>query len=1084
MRARSKTGAPEGAKRADDAAGAAGAKGAGRLRLALAIAAVCLVCACVALACSAGGGASGQQGASSSVAPVSSVASDATAPVDGASSEAQAGELSSSTSGAGAAASAVAPAADAQEPSGSKADGAADGQGPGKSYVAGQVLVQLDGGLTREEIEDYLRSCDFVQTSEVSDEDLELGFLQLQLAEGVQVEEAVALLEEDGVLGAAQPNFIYHTQADGIADAPEAAPAGAAAHIDASAPRGLAARATAQSSHSAFPLTQAGPLETQDASDYVNDPEVYRQWALDAMNVPEAWETLLAQGAIFGEPKAAGAVGVAVIDEGFNVNHEDLQGVVVAQRNVGNIDHSADAACLVNAYDASGDADVSEVYGQKGHGTHVAGIVAAQVGNGLGVAGVSYNAKLVLVKAYDESVYAYRDAAGSTILEEDYGIETATLAAAFDYVLDVAETYNVRVISTSLGAYLSEEAQTGEDKLVFSKIDAAYKRGIVTVCSAGNSSTHEVPYYNYPSDYPLAVSVISSDSANRRYSGSNYNDASANEGAGELAKDLAAPGVSIYSTYFHGTSKDRNIARLPEENNAYYGNNTGTSMAAPQVAGVLALVFAANPQLSASEAVSALCSSAVDLNASANLNGYTSFDYETGYGLANARDAVASARSGGYLLGTPSVQVGATAQLVPGVGEEASVSVSAASADDAGDADDAGNVAPAASTGGTASLAGESASASPADADAGADAAGVAASLGATVSSQEDASAGAWVWHSSNAAVAAVTQEGQVAGVSAGSAVVTATRGTQRLSATVDVFDPVITVGGVQARSTTLERGSKATLAVEAGMAGSWTWASSDSSVAAVKGQTGALSAKAKGSATVTATLATNPDVSVSLRVNVTDASWSGASSLPVGATAAYSVENGSMKVLSGTARVKLKGSTLVGLKAGKAKLGLYDNAGKKVATKTVSVYKLTGKWALRSAAKRSLALAVKGSSKADGARIVSQRYKASKTNERFRFVAATSTTYALKSVRSGKLVRVVGKLSSNGAAICQKGTAVTKAARWKLRVDALNCVTLVNVRSGKALSFRAASAKTGNPMVQKAVANKKTQKWVLEKVS
>ncbi|MDO4538206.1 MAG: S8 family serine peptidase [Coriobacteriales bacterium] len=324
------------------------------------------------------------------------------------------------------------------------------------------------------------------------------------------------------------------------------------------------------------PSTSFSELVLEAAGVSVNDPKVGEQWALSSMGVFDAWSQVMCNN----------SVTVALLDLGCEVSHEDLKANIVAPYN------------SYNALHGGSTTDVSPLSSNPKHGTHVAGIVAATANNGIGVSGASYNARIMPVKVVDSSGNAY----------------TQELVKAYDYLISQKSTYNVRVANLSMGI----AGTAGSDDALYQAIDRAYAQGIVTVAAAGNAySGVSVPYDCYPGDYGTVVSVISlkqTSSGLARSDNSNYN------ASGERDKNISAPGNNIYST-------------IPGS----YGTLTGTSMAAPQVSSVLALEFAANPNLSASEAVNILYSTATDI-------GSAGWDATYGYGEVNANAAVAAAK--------------------------------------------------------------------------------------------------------------------------------------------------------------------------------------------------------------------------------------------------------------------------------------------------------------------------------------------------------------------------------------------------------------------------------------------------------
>ncbi len=209
-------------------------------------------------------------------------------------------------------------------------------------------------------------------------------------------------------------------------------------------------------------------------------------------------------------------VRIAIVDTGVQNDHPDLRGKVVMGYNYVNGNW--------NPYD------------YNGHGTHCAGIAAAATNNGVGIAGMAPGAEIYAVKVLGDN--------GSGTL--------ANVAAGIRHAAD----NNSKVINLSLGA--SVGASTLE-----SAVNYAWSRGSVVVAAAGNAG-NTAPHY--PAYYANAISVAATDSADRKASFSTYG----------TWVDVAAPGVSIYSTYA----------------GSRYASLNGTSMAAPHVAGQAALLAA------------------------------------------------------------------------------------------------------------------------------------------------------------------------------------------------------------------------------------------------------------------------------------------------------------------------------------------------------------------------------------------------------------------------------------------------------------------------------------------------------------
>ena len=206
---------------------------------------------------------------------------------------------------------------------------------------------------------------------------------------------------------------------------------------------------------------------------------------------------------------------VAILDTGIEEAHSDIAGKVLASQNFTTSNTTSD---------------------RDGHGTHVAGIAAASTNNTLGVAGVGYNSSLMNGKVLGDNGSGYYSwIANGIIWATDNG---------------------ANVINMSLGG--SSGSQT-----LLNAVNYAWNNGVVVVAAAGNSST-SAP--SYPAYYSNTIAVAATDSNDQKASFSNYGS----------WVDVAAPGVSIYSTY-----KNNSCATL-----------SGTSMASPHVAGLAGLVWA------------------------------------------------------------------------------------------------------------------------------------------------------------------------------------------------------------------------------------------------------------------------------------------------------------------------------------------------------------------------------------------------------------------------------------------------------------------------------------------------------------
>lgn len=283
-----------------------------------------------------------------------------------------------------------------------------------------------------------------------------------------------------------------------------------------------------------------------------NDPKYPEQWNLPLMKLPQAWAI----------EKGNREVVIAIIDSGIDYTHDDLAPKIWI--NPGEVPD--------NELDDDGNGYVDDIYGwdftdapnlqaegdyiegdnepidEKGHGTHVAGIAGAMPDNGIGVAGVAWDCPLMAIRAG-------LSLGGSSRLQDDDS------AAAIVYAVDNGAS----VVNMSWG---SEHRSF----VIQDAIDYAYARGAVLVAAAGNS---QKPTAIFPAAYRKVIAVASTEQNQQRFYQSNFG----------ASVDIGAPGNVILSTQI----------------NNQYRLLTGTSMAAPHVAGVAALLLAKRPALTHEE---------------------------------------------------------------------------------------------------------------------------------------------------------------------------------------------------------------------------------------------------------------------------------------------------------------------------------------------------------------------------------------------------------------------------------------------------------------------------------------------------
>lgn len=198
---------------------------------------------------------------------------------------------------------------------------------------------------------------------------------------------------------------------------------------------------------------------------------------------------------------------------------------------------------------------------KEAHGTHVSGIIAASRGNGKGMDGIAMNTKLMAVRTVPDG--------------DEYDKD---VALAIRYAVD----NGAKVINTSFGKGYSPKVQW-----VYDAIKYAAEKDVLIVNAAGNDSKDIDTNVTYPNDSPDMVNEISDNFITIGAISSSYDEnlPAGFTNYGKMNVDIFAPGVAIYST-------------TPENEYAY---KQGTSMAAPAVAGVAALIRSYYPELSASQ---------------------------------------------------------------------------------------------------------------------------------------------------------------------------------------------------------------------------------------------------------------------------------------------------------------------------------------------------------------------------------------------------------------------------------------------------------------------------------------------------
>ncbi len=317
-------------------------------------------------------------------------------------------------------------------------------------------------------------------------------------------------------------------------------------------------------------------------------------WGLKRLNMETAWDTARGKGVV-----------VAVVDSGVDRSHPDLSG-----------NNWVNPLELDNGIDDDGNGYIDDLYGwdmfnsdndpmdDYGHGTHVAGTIAAQDDNGFGIVGVAPDATIMAVKGLSK--------AGGTAFQ---------LAAGMLY----AAQNGAQVINNSWGCSSPcPSVPLHEDAVAF-----AHDLGIVNVFSAGNN--HDDIAVRSPQNYPLSMVVASTNPADEPTCSSNYG-----------ALDVAAPG-SGFNLGPPDFQPIDGVLSLRASQAADYPvqllvgdhclRSSGTSMAAPHLAGLAALILSQHPGYTPEQVRQVVRRSAVDVN----LDG---FDNRCGYGRLDAQGAL------------------------------------------------------------------------------------------------------------------------------------------------------------------------------------------------------------------------------------------------------------------------------------------------------------------------------------------------------------------------------------------------------------------------------------------------------------
>ncbi|HBH11541.1 MAG: Peptidase S8 and S53 subtilisin kexin sedolisin [Clostridiales bacterium 38_11] len=282
-----------------------------------------------------------------------------------------------------------------------------------------------------------------------------------------------------------------------------------------------------------------------------NDPGVKSQWAVSYTNANHVWPLVEQKETIY----------VAIVDTGVDYTHPDLKNRVD----------------LGKGYDfINNDSDPMD---DNGHGTHISGIIAAEMNNGEGIVGVAgtLDVRIIPIKVLDSEGYGQSD----------------IVAKGIEYAVD----QGANIINLSLGG-------PGEDVDIANAVRYASEKGVLVVAASGNDNQNSDSYTPAGLENVYTVGAINPLKTKARFS--NYGN----------SVEAVAPGVKILSA-------------VPGNQ---YEAWDGTSMAAPVVSGIASIMLAQKPDIDVDELVAILNESAEDILEEGK-------DQKSGYGLPNAEKA-------------------------------------------------------------------------------------------------------------------------------------------------------------------------------------------------------------------------------------------------------------------------------------------------------------------------------------------------------------------------------------------------------------------------------------------------------------
>lgn len=373
------------------------------------------------------------------------------------------------------------------------------------AYVPGELVVQMKSGFQTQQLQAFSASSGMRLSKRLNIDGSELHLVKVQNPQ--QTQQAMQSLQRNPSIQSVSLNPRY-TVLQSYPPLSRQNTGVAPANTDISAPRRL------------------------------NDALYPLQWALPKVGIPTAWNYARGSADLL----------VAVVDSGIDYNHPDLAGQIV-----NGIDFMPEMPSGPNG-EGSPDTTDMDPNDELGHGTHVAGIIAAHAENQMGVAGIAPNVKILNVK----------------VLNADGWGSSFAIAQGITFAADKG----ARIINLSLG---------GPDisKPIELAVKYAQKKGALVIAAAGNSFTHT----GYPAAFPGVFAVGATDDNDRLADFSNH-DARIN---------VMAPGVDILSTTPMNLTNSMQAGGVDSQ----YSAMSGTSMACPIVTGQAALILSARPDMTA-----------------------------------------------------------------------------------------------------------------------------------------------------------------------------------------------------------------------------------------------------------------------------------------------------------------------------------------------------------------------------------------------------------------------------------------------------------------------------------------------------